>query len=104
MKHRLIGVAAPVALVATAAALGFHAASSSTLKPTAKHGAVLTLGMSSDLDSTDPALAYSTSSWAVEYATCLKLVTYPDAAGAAGAQLTGEAAPLPARKDDGRTL
>jgi ABC-type oligopeptide transport system substrate-binding subunit len=103
MKLRLIGVAAPVALLG-AAALGIHAASGPSATPAAKKDAVLRLGVSSDLDSTDPALAYTTASWAVEYATCLKLVTYPDAAGAAGARLVGEAAPLPTVTNGGRTL
>src|SRR4051794_19237898 len=103
MKLRLIGVAAPAALLA-AAALGLHAASGPPAKPGPKKDAVLRLGVSSDLDSTDPALAYTTASWSVEYATCLKLVTYPDAAGSAGAQLVGEAAPLPTVTDGGRTL
>ena len=103
MKLRLIGVAAPVALVA-AAALGLHAASGPPAKPAPKKDAVLRLGVSSDLDSTDPALAYTTASWSVEYATCLKLVSYPDAAGTTGGQVVGEAAPLPTVTNGGRTL
>jgi oligopeptide transport system substrate-binding protein len=106
MKLRLIGVAAPVALLG-AAALGIHAASgpsAKTARTATATNATLRLGVSSDLDATDPALAYTTASWAVEYATCLKLVSYPDAAGAAGAKLVGEAAPLPAVTDGGRTL
>src|SRR4051794_25869462 len=80
MKHRLIRVGAPVALVGVAAALGLHAASrpSQSSAPKPKADAVLRIAVSSDLDSTDPALAYTTQSWAVEYATCLKLITYPD--------------------------
>src|SRR5690242_5982514 len=107
MKLRLIGVAAPVAVVA-AAALGLHAASGPSGKhhaaPARDQDAVLRLGIAGDLDATDPALAYTTQSWSLEYATCVKLVTYPDAAGAAGGRLVGEAAPLPTVTDGGRTL
>ena len=51
-----------------------------------------------DVDSMDPALAYGPQSWQLEYATCAKLVNYPDKAGLAGSQLVPEVAQsLPAR-------
>jgi YVTN family beta-propeller protein len=65
-----------------------------------------TLGILSfnDVDSVDPALAYSNLAIQLEYATCAQLVNYPDLAGPAGSQLTPEVAQaLPARSSDGRT-
>jgi YVTN family beta-propeller protein len=52
----------------------------------------------------DPAVAYDPTAWSILYATCVKLFNYPDASGAAGAQLTPEAAeamPVPSAR--GRT-
>jgi peptide/nickel transport system substrate-binding protein len=52
----------------------------------------------------DPALAYFFNSWQLLYATCAKLLNYPDKPGPAGSQLTAEVATgLPARTPDGRT-
>jgi ABC-type oligopeptide transport system substrate-binding subunit len=45
-----------------------------------------------DVDFTDPSLAYGTISWQIEYATALKLVNYPDKAPPAGGRLQPEAA------------
>src|SRR5438067_13865096 len=52
-----------------------HAASSSA----AKKGGTMRLNMSAtDVDFSDPSLAYGTISWQIEYATALKLLNYPD--------------------------
>ena len=40
--------------------------------------------MHGDIDYIDPALAYYQTSWQVEYATCVKLLNYPDVSGNAG--------------------
>ena len=57
-----------------------------------------------DLDSLDPALAYSAGSWQLLYATCAKLLNYPDRSGSAGSELTPEVATgLPALSADRRT-
>ena len=37
-----------------------------------------------DIDSMDPALAYATGSWQLLYATCAKLLNYPDRPGSQG--------------------
>jgi ABC-type transport system substrate-binding protein len=61
----------------------------------AKHGAVggtLNIDLPNDVDYTDPALDYLSTGWEIEYATCLKLMNYPDANGAKGSQLVPEAA------------
>lgn len=62
---------------------------------TAKHaatGGTLNYDLDTDIDFSDPALAYYVPSWEIEYATCLKLLNYPDANGAKGSQLVPEAA------------
>ena len=57
-----------------------------------------------DVDSMDPALAYGGVSWQLLYATCARLLNYPDVAGPAGSQLKPEVAQaLPTRSADGRT-
>ena len=52
----------------------------------------------------DPALAYLTTSWQLEYATCAKLINYPDAQAPEGSRLRPEiAAAMPAISQDGLT-
>jgi ABC-type oligopeptide transport system substrate-binding subunit len=46
-----------------------------------KTGGTLNVDLTTDLDYTDPALSYLSTGWELEYATCLKLVNYPDANG-----------------------
>ena len=72
-------------------AAGFaNAASTSSA---AKRGGTMRLNMSAtDVDFTDPSLAYGTISWQIEYATALKLVNYPDKAPPSGGRLQPEAA------------
>ncbi len=55
-------------------------------------GGTLSVDISTDVDYTDPALDYLSTGWEIEYATCLKLMNYPDANGPKGAQLVPEAA------------
>ena len=53
----------------------------------------------SDVDYMDPALAYLPPSWQLLYATCAKLLNYPDRAGPAGSRLIPEVAQsLPAAR------
>ena len=55
-------------------------------------------------DFLDSGLAFSPVDWQLLYATCAKLVNYPDKAGPAGSQLIPEVAEaLPRRSADGRT-
>ena len=73
-------------------------------KASGKPVSVLRINLHTDTDYTDPALAYYQVSWQFEYATCLKLLNYPDKAGAAGLQLQPEAASsMPAVSSDGKT-
>lgn len=56
------------------------------------------------VDPMDPALAYITFSWQLLYATCAKLLNYPDKPGPAGSRLVPEVAQsLPKRSADGKT-
>jgi YVTN family beta-propeller protein len=56
------------------------------------------------IDYMDPALAYITYSWQLLYATCARLVNYPDKPAPEGSRLVPEVAQsLPARSADGKT-
>jgi ABC-type oligopeptide transport system substrate-binding subunit len=92
------------ALVAVAL---FAVFAGSAVAKTGKAGAVggtLNVDISTDVDYTDPALDYLSTGWEIEYSTCLKLVNYPDANGAKGAQLVPEAAAgFPKVSNNGKT-
>ena len=67
-------------------------------------GGTLRIVSGYDVDYMDPALAYQPLSWQLLYATCAKLLNYPDKPGAAGSQLIPEGAQaLPTRSADGKT-
>lgn len=60
--------------------------------------------LNAPVDSLDPALAYSPGGWQILYATCAKLLNYPDRSGPAGEQLAPEVATsLPEVSAGGRT-
>src|SRR6476660_9248943 len=85
-----------LAVFAGSAAAG-HARSGAT-------GGTLTVDLPNDVDYTDPALDYLSTGWEIEYATCLKLMNYPDANGAKGSQLIPEAAVgFPKVSNNGKT-
>src|SRR5215210_8941967 len=97
-KHGAVAVAA--ACVAAALAGG-------GLAETERGGAssVLRVNISnSDVQSLDPAIDYEFYGWTVEFATCAKLLNYPDRPGPAGSQLVPEVvAGFPTVSPDGRT-
>jgi ABC-type oligopeptide transport system substrate-binding subunit len=67
-------------------------------------GGTINVDLSTDIDYTDPALSYLSTGWELEYATCLKLVNYPDANGPRASQLIPEAAAgFPKISQDGKT-
>jgi peptide/nickel transport system substrate-binding protein len=67
-------------------------------------GGTLRVSSEGDVDSVDPAIAYSADSWWLEEATCAKLYNYPDKPAPAGAVVTPEvAAGFPRVADNGRT-
>jgi len=73
----------------------------------AKHGATggtLNVDMLTDTDYTDPALDYYQPGWELEFATCLKLLNYPDVNGPKASQLQPEAATgFPKVSNNGKT-
>lgn len=80
-------------------AAAFTATASSTA-PTQTLRVVLAI----DVDYVDPALAYAISSWNMEYATCAKLLNYPDKPAPAGSRLVAEVAGgFPRVSRNGRT-
>src|ERR687887_380586 len=81
---------------------GFAHAASSTA---AKKGGTMRLNMSAtDVDFSDPSLAYGTISWQIEYATALKLLNYPDKGPPLGGRLQPEAAvAAPIISNNGKT-
>src|SRR6478752_7196862 len=94
-----IGAAAVLAMAALAAGCGSSSDSASgsstdttTTTTPAATGGTARYALQSDVDYTDPALAYYSASWNIEYATCAKLLNYPDTEGIAGAELQPEVA------------
>ena len=94
-------LAAGVGLLATAA-VGAVARPASGVKD----GGTLRLNVSAtDVQSIDPAIDYEFIGWQLEYATCLKLMNYPDKPGAAGNVLQPEAATgYPLVSENGKTF
>src|SRR5436853_171492 len=82
------------------------AASLANAAPSAarKKGGTMRINMSAtDVDFSDPSLAYGTISWQIEFATALKLVNYPDKPPPAGGRLQPEAAVgMPIVSKDGK--
>ncbi len=85
-----------IVMVAVGASLlvvaGFAQPSSAASGKAGKTGGTLNYDLQTDIDYSDPALSYYVPSWEIEYATCLKLLNYPDANGAKSGQLVPEAA------------
>jgi len=68
-------------------------------------GSVLRVDLEPDFDSVDPALALLPQTWQLEYATCLKLMNFPDKEASQGGSrpIPEAAAALPGISRDGRT-
>jgi ABC-type oligopeptide transport system substrate-binding subunit len=70
-----------------------------------KPGGTIKAAWHGGIDFIDPALAYYQESWQIEYATCVKLLNYPDKPAPAGYQLQPEAASaMPTVSSDGLTV
>ena len=90
----VVGLVVPTSLLAAATPAGSAQSSGGTLR----------ISSTADVDSLDPALGYSDTSWWLEYATCAKLYNNPDKPGAAGATTIPEIArAFPQVSRDGRT-
>jgi len=83
---------------------GSTSGGNTTTAPATK-GGTLKLNMSNtDVDFTDPTLAYGSASWQLEYATALRLYNYPDKPAPLGSKLVPEgAAGFPVISQDGKT-
>ena len=80
------------------------AALTAAASSTARKTETLRVALAIDVDYVDPALAYALSSWNMEYATCAKLLNYPDRPAPAGSRLVAEvAAGFPRVSRNGRT-
>src|SRR3954466_14943499 len=98
--HRKAALTGAVVLAMTG--LAVNAGVAAAAAPT--KGGTLKIAMQSDTDFTDPALDYYQPGWTIEYATCVKLMNYPDATGAEGSKLVPEAAgALPTVSNGGKT-
>jgi peptide/nickel transport system substrate-binding protein len=65
---------------------------------------VLAIELSVDIDYVDPALSYYVPAWTIAYATCAKLLNYPDRNAPEGSLLQSEvAAGMPTVSADGKT-
>jgi len=72
--------------------------------PSQKRGGTLRVASGRDLDSLDPAIAYLTASWSLEFATCAKLYNYTDDPSREGANVLPEVAEgFPRVSSDGKT-
>src|SRR5690348_6118387 len=91
-------------LVAVALAAVFAGTAVAKSSKAGAQGGTMNVDLPNDVDYTDPALDYLSTGWEIEYATCLKLMNYPDANGPKGSQLTPEAAAgFPKVSNNGKT-
>jgi peptide/nickel transport system substrate-binding protein len=75
-----------------------------TTAPTTTNQVLQLASASTDVDYSDPALAYGVLSWEIEYNTCSKLMNYSDASGTVSNELTPDAAEgYPIISKDGKT-
>src|SRR5207247_350234 len=92
--------------VAVAAGRVWVTVQAGTSPPAPVNGGTLWIAQEKDFNSTDPALmgSYGPQAAQLEFATCAKLLNYPDRAGRAGTTLVPEvAAAMPAVSADGKT-
>src|SRR5947209_4527630 len=99
-----LSLAALILGVASFALAGLARPAESGNRQAAKAGGTLRANLASDVDYVDPALAYYNVSWELEYASCAKLLNYPDKEAPVGSQLVPDAAlALPRISADGKT-
>src|SRR3954453_6251300 len=98
---RTTRTAAALAVAVAGLTVGAGVAGADTV---AKKGGTMRVNSSTDIDYSDPALAYFTSTWQIEYSTCTKLVTNPEKSGAAGSEVVPDGADaMPVVSKNGRT-
>ncbi|MFN2470026.1 MAG: ABC transporter substrate-binding protein [Gaiellaceae bacterium] len=97
-------VAAGAVLLALAACSGAEDDTQARRVAPLERGGTIRVVLAGDTDSVDPAVAYTQISWQHGYATCLKLLNYPDRPAPEGWQLRPEAAAaMPYVTGGGRT-
>jgi ABC-type oligopeptide transport system substrate-binding subunit len=79
-------------LAATATAGSSGSSGPNASSAPAQTGGTFRVSLNTDLDYVDPALAYYTVSWSIEYATCAMLMNYPDKPAPQGSRLVPEVA------------
>jgi ABC-type oligopeptide transport system substrate-binding subunit len=90
-----------IGVAALAAVLAVTASGSTDAKAA---GQTLQLAYAnSDVDYSDPALAYGSLSWEIEFETCATLITYSDVGGASTELSPAAAAGMPVISADGKT-
>ena len=89
--------------VAMLVAAGFAEPATVSATADAPKGGTLRIMSPDELDHVDPALAYLTDAWMVEYATCAKLFNHPDESGAAGLRVVPEVVRSYTVSPNGRT-
>jgi peptide/nickel transport system substrate-binding protein len=95
---------AAIAAVGAAPLLGAALSHAGSAGSVAKGGTMRLNISATDLDFSDPSLAYGSVSWQIEYATALKLVNYPDRPAPRGSRFVPEAAAaLPVISGNGQT-
>jgi ABC-type oligopeptide transport system substrate-binding subunit len=93
-----------VSLLCAAMGVALISAVGASASSTVRQGGTFNIDLSTDTDYTDPALAYLSSSWEMEYATGLKLMNYPDVNGPRSSQMITEAAAgFPRVSNNGKT-
>jgi peptide/nickel transport system substrate-binding protein len=98
-------LAAGASLLAATATAGSSASSGPEASSgPAQKGGTFRYSLDTDIDYVDPALAYYSLSWQIEYATTAMLMTYPDAAAPRGSRLVPEVSRgFPKISQDGKT-
>jgi oligopeptide transport system substrate-binding protein len=91
-------------LAATATAGPDGSSGASAASGPAQKGGTFRYSLDTDIDYVDPALAYYSLSWQIEYATTALLMSYPDAPAPRGSRLVPEVAQgFPKISKDGKT-
>jgi ABC-type oligopeptide transport system substrate-binding subunit len=91
-------------LAATATAGPQGSSGASAASGPAQKGGTFRYSLDTDIDYVDPALAYYSLSWQIEYATTALLMSYPDAPAPRGSRLVPEVAQgFPTISKDGKT-
>ncbi len=100
----LLGAGIALLVVATTAGVASSSTGSTATSKITRGGTLNIAQSNTDFDFVDPALAYVTNDWTLDYAINMLLVNFPEKPGQAGSQLYPEAATaFPTVSKDGKT-